>query len=455
MTTPLHAALARLVTTSGPAAALPLLQQTERLEPSLMQAQQLARARELWDHSRRTAPYYAGLPAPRERAVTLEEWRALPILGRREVLDERERLRSSAPPPGHGPAREARSSGSTGRPVSVTVDRVAAALSHALALRSHFWHRRDLTLKGAGIRALPSGAQAPMGLSAQRWAAHRDAGPLVLLDVHTTLDAQLDWLLREDPGYLATYPSNAAGLVARAEARGLRLPSLRELGTFGEVVPDGLPERCRRVLGVPLIDSYSAVELGHIALRCPEGAGYHVQSENVLVEILRDDHGACDPGETGRVVVTALHSFVMPLIRYDLGDLATVGEPCACGRGLGTLTRVAGRSRNLLRLPDGQWLWPRYGSNVLGLRFPLLQFRLRQVGRVDLVLDYVPARPLGGEDRAALAAFVLEHLGEPFRLTLEELAEVPREASGKFEDFVCELGDPRADGDPTPAQLAE
>ena len=53
----------------------------------------------------------------------------------------------------------------------------------------------------------------------------------------------------------------------------------------------------------------------------------------------------CGVGEIGRVVVTPLSNFAMPLIRYDVGDTAEVGPPCACRRGLPVLTRIIGRDR--------------------------------------------------------------------------------------------------------------
>jgi phenylacetate-CoA ligase len=53
-------------------------------------------------------------------------------------------------------------------------------------------------------------------------------------------------------------------------------------------------------------------------------------------------------------VVTPLHNFAMPLIRYAIGDYAEAGPPCACGRGLPVLARILGRARNLLTLPHGE-----------------------------------------------------------------------------------------------------
>jgi phenylacetate-coenzyme A ligase PaaK-like adenylate-forming protein len=94
---------------------------------------------------------------------------------------------------------------------------------------------------------------------------------------------------------------------------------------------------------VPLTDLYAADEAGCIALQCPDHEHYHVQSESVLVEVLDVEGRACAPGAVGRVVVTTLQNFAMPLVRYDIGDVAEAGDPCPCGRGLPVLRRIARR----------------------------------------------------------------------------------------------------------------
>src|SRR5262249_57510260 len=111
-----------------------------------------------------------------------------------------------------------------------------------------------------------------------------------------------------------------------------------------------------------------------------------VQSENLLLEVLDERGRPCGPGETGRVVVTTLHNFAMPLIRYAIGDYATVGPPCPCGRGLPVLTRIMGRARNMLTLPDGKQIWPYFaGENLSGLA-PTRQYQLVQTSRTPLPL---------------------------------------------------------------------
>ena len=79
-----------------------------------------------------------------------------------------------------------------------------------------------------------------------------------------------------------------------------------------------------------------------------------MQSEHLRVEVLDEQGQPCREGENGQVVITDLHNFAMPLIRYALHDWAEVGPTCPCGRGLPTLRRVVGRIRNMAISPEGK-----------------------------------------------------------------------------------------------------
>ena len=84
-------------------------------------------------------------------------------------------------------------------------------------------------------------------------------------------------------------------------------------------------------------------------------------AETVIVEVIGADGSPCREGEIGKVVVTDLHNFASPMIRYVLGDFAEMGGRCACGRGLPTLRRILGRERNLIVKADGTRHWPLVG----------------------------------------------------------------------------------------------
>ena len=185
-------------------------------------------------------------------------------------------------------------------------------------------------------------------------------------------------------------------------------------------------------------DSYSSEEAGYIALQCPLGA-YHVQAENVLVEILDENGNACAPGEIGRVVITTLHNFAMPLIRYAIGDYARAGRPCACGRGLPVLQQILGRQRNMIRLPDGSQHWPSFPEDKGVSIEPVRQIQVVQKKLDEILLRVVSPRPLSSVEAAKLIEAFRDTLGFPYRIAIERVESIPRGRNFKFEDFVSEI----------------
>jgi phenylacetate-CoA ligase len=134
-----------------------------------------------------------------------------------------------------------------------------------------------------------------------------------------------------------------------------------------------------------------------------------------------------------------LHNFAMPLVRYDLGDLAEVGAPCPCGRGLPVVTRIAGRVRNMLRLPDGGLIWPRLSEGTYRDIAPIRQFQVAQVAADRLEVRLVSDQPLTAGQEEALRDKINGRIGHAFQIGFAYPPEIPRGPSGKYEDFKCEL----------------
>jgi phenylacetate-CoA ligase len=184
---------------------------------------------------------------------------------------------------------------------------------------------------------------------------------------------------------------------------------------------------------------YTTNEVGYVALQCPISGLYHVQSENVLVEVIADSGQPCTAGETGRVVVTSLHNFAMPLIRYDLGDYATVGGPCSCGRTLPTLERIIGRTRNMLKLPGGRTIWPGFPMDTLVRLDAILELRMIQHSLEEIEIELVLARALTPTEETTLADAVRTRLRHPFHIRLTPVERIERGPGHKREDFECRV----------------
>ncbi len=433
------------------AAKLALLAQLEESQwwpEAELRRHQYRQLRELVVHAWRTVPFYrdrlaaAGITPQTELAPEL--WQRLPVLARRELQTAGTALASNRVPPEHGKSIELSSSGSTGMPVTVLWTSQMSRMWGVQTLRNHLWHGRDFGAKFAAIRRLKSEkGRGAGGLSSPRWGNWADGlvdtGPIVALDIGAEAARQIDWLRKQDAAYFLTYPSNLAALLALPGGRSNRPDGLRQVQTMAEILPPELRQACAEIWGVPVIDMYTAQETGYIALQCPDHPHYHVLSESVLVEILDDSGRACTPGEVGRVVVTPLHGFAMPLLRYELGDYAEVGEPCPCGRGLPVLRRIVGRVRNTLIGPNGARYWPAFGSRAFARLAPIVQHQFVQKSPDLLEARLVTARPLEPGEEEALRRHLLTALPPGFRVEFAYPTSIPRSAGGKFEDFISEV----------------
>jgi phenylacetate-CoA ligase len=426
------------------------LEQTQWLTPDELFFHQGRQLRALFGHAAETVPFYrqrfaeAGIdPAA---PVTRETIARLPVLKRAELQGAGEAINTTALPKSHGKLHDIETSGSTGRTVRMRGSEVTGVFWRACVMREHFWHRRNLAGKLAAIRWARKGiAMAPEGVQRDNWGPASGSvyptGPAVLLNIAASLPEQLDWLLREKPDYLISFPSNLVALADFCRRRGAAIPNLKQVLTVGETVTDTVRRAVREAWGLPVKDSYSSEEAGYLTIQCPDHEVYHVQSENVLVEVVDDDGRPCGPGEIGRVLVTSLHNFATPLLRYELGDFAEVGGPCACGRGLPVIRRIVGRQRNRLVLPDGTSVFPHFGDHedYAAISTAIRRFQLIQRSLHELESRLVVSEPLTAEQEDRMRAVMLRNLGHPFSITFTYHDEIPPSPRGKFEEFISEV----------------
>lgn len=403
------------------------------------QARQLAA---LLRHAHATTPWYeqrlneAGIDV--NQPLTPESWSRIPLLSRQDLKRSLAEIVSRSVPPEHGQTHRRKTSGSTGEPLSVLGTQVTGFFWQSLVLRDDLWHRRNFRNRLVVIRSGRYEADPLAVHDLPSWGllspSLYETGPMTIFYHTTPLDRQVELLEARSPHYLLTYPSNARALCRYARERPLRLPDLEAVLTYGEPLTPDVRAACREAWGVPVHDVYSCEELGFLALQCPDHEHYHVQSESALVEILDPQGSRCAPGQVGRVVLTSLHNFAMPLIRYAIGDHAEVGEACPCGRGLPVLERILGRERNQVSLPDGRRAWPNIGE--LWAAIPeVAQIQLVQLGEDDVEVRFVRQKPLSPEEERAARGRIHQALGHPFRLTFAVQAAIPRQPNGKYETF--------------------
>lgn len=427
------------------------LEQTQWLSPEKIEAAQFRQLQGLLAHATRHVPHYReAIGTAVDDAIDPAAWRDLPILSRQALNAAGDQLVADRYPQDHGRSFELKTSGSTGLVVRVRGTELTQLFWEILCLRDHLWHDREFPRKLVVMRYQRDPAlKDAEGVPSPGWGPATDdvvrTGPSRQYHLGLDIGALATALAREQPGYLLTHPSVVQGLARHCLDKGLQVPGLLEVRTLGESASPELRSLCRQAWGVHLVDMYTCQEAGYLALQCPDHSHLHVQSENVLLEVVDAAGRPCAPGEVGRVLVTSLANFATPLIRYELGDYAEVGEPCPCGRGLPVIRRVMGRYRNLLTMPDGSRRWPVLG-NEGRLRdiAPIGYMQLVQTAVDAISVRLVMQRKLAESEEQELGTYVRGNLGHPFHLEFEYVDSIRNPANGKIEQFISLLEpDPR------------
>lgn len=124
-------------------------------------------------------------------------------------------------------------------------------------------------------------------------------------------------------------------------------------GLFGaEPWSEAMRQEINERLGIRATDNYGLSEvLGPgVAGECEECNGLHVNEDHFYIEILDPDTlEPVQPGEVGELVITTLTKEAFPVIRYRTRDLTRLlPEPCPCGRTFKRVSRMMGRSDDML-----------------------------------------------------------------------------------------------------------
>ena len=412
----------------------------------------------LAEHALKSVPFHAerllGAGYIPGQPMTPEIWKRLPIMRRDDVRDLAERLHAKSYSPPFGGTHTANSGGSTGIPVRVLKSALDGLLWQTAHLRELKWHGIDLGLEVANSMGmssekrdaylnLPGSFQEDGGMVTASWGPPMDllctTGPMGIFQPDHPIESQAAFLIKRRPAYLRIMPSTLRMILGHFRERGLTLDSLRSVWTMSEALDESLRELCREIFGCPIFSNYTSNETGYIALQCPSGTNFHVVSESALVEVVDDQGTACKPGEIGRVLVTPLHNFTMPLLRYQVGDEAEVGPPCPCGRGLPSLTRIVGRMEDYVMLRSGQRrrldLEHYKICQIRAVReFQLLQ---RVTGKMELRL--VVSGNLTRGEWDAIEEVMRRSFEGYLEWSIVIVDSLPRTPSGKLRQFVSEI----------------
>jgi phenylacetate-CoA ligase len=195
-----------------------------------------------------------------------------------------------------------------------------------------------------------------------------------------------------------------------------------------------------------VFNTYGSREFMLIASECDRHEGLHVSMENLIVEIIKEDGSKAKNGEMGKIIVTDLHNYGMPFIRYEIGDMGVATDKqCSCGRGLSLIDDIVGRSLDMIEVSGGKKLPGEFFVHLM-LDYPeVLKFQVVQSESKDVTLKIVPSTFFEKDQIDSILNKIKEVSGSEINIGCQIVSDIPLTRSGKYRVVVSMLSGNRHD----------
>ncbi len=416
------------------------------VSPASLEALQLRKLNALLAHAWETVPYLrerwaaVGLsPEPLHSVADLDTY---PVISKADITTNYSGMISTL---WRGRTKRKTTGGSTGQPFGYEFNEESDSRRNAVMWRGYGWAGSRPGVNTLYLWSAPSSANRFRRLKDRLYhkAFNREFVDSFGL-TEASLAAHAERIDRASPDIVVGYVSALSEISRWARQVGRPLHRPRAVITGAEALAEVDRSLIGSAFGCAVFNTYGCREVMLIASECSLHSGLHVNQDHLVVETLSES-GVSVKGVVGRVLLTDLHNYAMPLIRYENGDAAILGtRACECGRSLPLLEKVEGRTLDMIRTRDGRLLpgeyFPHNLKDVSGLvEFQVIQESL-DVVRVLVVTD----NRSNHETLSIVEAVVREGVGPATRVTIEQVQRISRTPSGKRRVTVSQL--PRQTG---------
>lgn len=237
------------------------------------------------------------------------------------------------------------------------------------------------------------------------------------------------------PDLIRGYAGSLYGLCNYIEETNSSIYSPKIVVSSAETLGEKMREQIESVFGTKLHDFYGSRETASIAGECKYGL-MHMFMFNNYVEILDDQDHPVEGGETGKVIVTNLHNYSMPFIRYEIGD-AAIPEPkkCQCGNMLPTLKKVAGRVEEQFVREDGSIVIGYFFVHLIAVTCKGEQINKFQVIQEDynkIRILIVSKEGMNGQRKKHIEEKIKVVMGKNCNVVWDFVDDIPKTKSGKY-----------------------
>lgn len=237
--------------------------------------------------------------------------------------------------------------------------------------------------------------------------------------------------------YMRGYPSAIFTFAKYLKHQRFKL-DLKAVFTTAEMLFDHQRTLFHEVFNSQVFDTYGCGDGMGGAMECEKHSGFHINVETSILEIIKGSKSALANDE-GEIVLTSLHDYAMPFIRYAPGDLAIRGsDQCPCGRSLPKLYSIVGRTSDIIELPNGRTI------NGLSIPFEIWGKKIRQFQIVQSKVDEINVSIIkkdnfNSHDEKQVYEVMRYHCGNGISIKVKYVSMIPLPVSGKTRYIVSKV----------------
>jgi phenylacetate-CoA ligase len=360
----------------------------------------------------------------------LDDLAKLPILTKWQVRANLEKLqaingRQYSP-------RRYRTSGSTGTPLEVLLDRP----SNIVEFATYWWHWSwaGYRLGDIFINIQDYPFNRYPKLKNRSWYFDRRMRCLYISTKFNVRDIHLylEPIKRFQPKFVKARPARVALFADVLKEAGIKDLTFKAVFSGGANLRQREAVAWSEIFGCQVYDSYGQMERVANFRQCDHGR-YHVNAVYGIVEVLDDHECHVNLGDKGTIIGTGLHNFSMPLIRYNTLDVCTPSAEinCGCGRTLPQIQDLYGCAEDNLMTPDGRHLTG-IGYLVFSAAWGIRLGQLVQTRKDAIEARVVKDVTYQDSDGRALLDQLRKKTGPDMKLKLVFVDDIEPTEEGKF-----------------------
>ncbi len=370
--------------------------------------------------------------------LTNEEFQKIPILTKNNIQEYTDKIISNRF--SKDELVTAKTGGSTGKSLQVYFDKRWQEIRVADSIRSDRWAGWDLGIKRAAIWGNPP---KPSGL--KELLRDKLIDRLIYLDTmklnENSMGEYVRLWLKHKPKVIFGH-SHSIYIFAKY-LKDNNINNLRPIGIISTSMMLLPTERelIEDVFSCKVTDRYGCEEVGLVASECELHKGMHLNIEHLYIEFLDDKNKPVAPGEPGKIVVTDLYNYGMPIIRYRIDDVGILGEQkCKCGRDFPIMKKITGRVADFLKHSDGSLI---AGVSLVELTLTAIpgieQMQIVQNDYNKLLVNIVKGAEYTSETEKNIIHEFQKVFGNDVSIEIKYMKNIPQERTGKFRFAICNI----------------